>query len=45
MIATIAREVPSYVGQFGTYEYLKIKLTPEGEQTKDLSPLRTVRCR
>ena len=42
MIATVAREVPSYIGQFGTYEWLKIKLTPEGEETKDLSPARTV---
>ena len=43
MSATIFREVPSYVGQFGVYEVLKTQLTPEGEETANLSAARTVR--
>eukprot|EP00455_Lapot_gusevi_P031054 TRINITY_DN3352_c0_g1_i3.p1 TRINITY_DN3352_c0_g1~~TRINITY_DN3352_c0_g1_i3.p1 ORF type:complete len:387 (+),score=61.16 TRINITY_DN3352_c0_g1_i3:77-1162(+) len=38
MVATIAREVPGYAGQFYAYEYLKKAFTPPGKSVNELGP-------
>lgn len=39
MNITILREVPAYMAQFYTYEYLKRLFTPEGQTPQDLGPI------
>lgn len=40
--ATIVREAPQYMIYYPVYEFAKKMLTPPGEETADLSPLRTL---
>eukprot|EP01135_Chromosphaera_perkinsii_P000542 Nk52_evm4s123 gene=Nk52_evmTU4s123 len=39
MTATVVREAPSYAAYFASYDVLCKLLTPEGKETKDLSPI------
>ena len=44
MTATILREVPAYVAQFYTYEWMKRKLTPTHKSVSDLPTYYAIAC-